>query len=94
MTLLENNGSAFFVATSDFPLLCHKSATTSQIDSNKVSNSKLKLDLFSFIKTDILESTVPPQLPHKRDIISLGHLVSVTKNVQCDIQTHFWRFCF
>ena len=40
------------------PFLRHKSATTCQIDSNKVSNSKLKLDL---CKSEIIESTAPPK---------------------------------
>ena len=30
--------------------ICHKSATTCQVDSNKVSNSKLKLDLCNCVK--------------------------------------------
>ena len=36
------------------PFLCHKSATTDQIDSNKVSNSKLKLDLCNYVITEII----------------------------------------
>ena len=43
------------------PFLCHKSATTCQIDSYKVSNSKLKPDLCSSVKTEMIESTAPPQ---------------------------------
>ena len=43
------------------PFLCHKSATTCQIDLNKVPNSKLKLDLWNCIKTEIIETTAPPQ---------------------------------
>ena len=42
------------------PFLCHRSAATCQIDSNKVSNSKLKPDLCNYVKTDIIESTAPP----------------------------------
>ena len=36
------------------PFLCHKSATTCQIDLNKVSHSKLKLDLCNCVKIDTL----------------------------------------
>ena len=43
------------------PFLCHKSATTFQIDSNKVSNSKLKPDLCNCVKIEIIDSTAPPQ---------------------------------
>ena len=51
------------------PFLCLKSATKGQIDSNKVSNSRLKLDLCSCVKTEITESTAPPQQPYKRGTI-------------------------
>ena len=44
--------------SSKFPLILpcfyHKSATTCQIDSNKVSNSKLKHDLCSCVKSEII----------------------------------------
>ena len=43
------------------PFLCHKSATTSHIDSYEVSNSNLKHDLCNYVKTEIIESTAPPQ---------------------------------
>ena len=43
------------------PFLCHKSATTCQIDSYKVSNSKLKPDLCNCVKIEIIEFTTPPQ---------------------------------
>ena len=42
------------------PFLYHKTAPTSQIDSNKVSNSKLKLDLYNLSKIDIIRSAAPP----------------------------------
>ena len=42
------------------PFPCHKSATTSQIDSNKVSDSKLKLYLCNCVKIEIIEPTAPP----------------------------------
>ena len=36
------------------PFLYHKSVTMCQIDSYKVANSKLKLDLCSSVKTEII----------------------------------------
>ena len=39
----------------------HKSATTCQIDSSKVSNSQLDFDLCNCAKTDIIESKGLPQ---------------------------------
>ena len=51
------------------PFLCHKSATTCQIDSYKVSNSKLKPEQCRFLKDKMTESTAPPQQPHKRNTI-------------------------
>ena len=47
------------------PFLC-QSATTCQIDSYKVSNSKLKVDQCNCVKTEIIENTAPPQYAHKR----------------------------
>ena len=47
------------------PFLFHKSATTCHSDSNKVSNSKLKPDLRNCFKPEVIESTSPPQQPHK-----------------------------
>ena len=49
------------------PFSGYKLATTCQIDPNKVSNSNL---------TVMIESTAPPQQPHKRDTVYLGHLVN------------------
>ena len=43
------------------PFLCHNLATTCQIDSNKVSNSKLKPELCNCVSIEITESTAPPQ---------------------------------
>ena len=51
------------------PFLCHKSAPMFQIESYKVSNSKLKLDLCSCVKSRKIESTAPPQQPQKRSTI-------------------------
>ena len=57
------------------PFPCHKSATTCQIDSNKVSNYKLNPDLCNCVKTEIIDSKAPPQYPQKRGTTFLGHLV-------------------
>ena len=57
------------------PFLCHESATTSQIDSYKVSNSKLKAELCHYLETEMIECATPPQQPHKRDKIFWGHTV-------------------
>ena len=54
------------------PFLCHKSATKCQTDSNEVSNSKSKPDLCNYVKTNKVESTAPPQQPHKRSRMFLG----------------------
>ena len=56
-----------------WPFLCDKSATTCQIDSYKVSNFNLKPDLCSRVKFETIECTAPPQQPHKRGTIFLGH---------------------
>ena len=57
------------------PFRYHKSAITCRIDSNEVSNSKLKAELCSCVKTEMIESTAPPQQPHKRSILFLRHCV-------------------
>ena len=54
------------------PFLYHKSATMCQIDPIKVSSAKLKPDLYNCVKTEITESTAPPQQPRKRGTIILG----------------------
>ena len=59
------------------PFLCHRSAASCQIDSNKVSNSELKPNLYSCVKAKIIESTAPPQQPHKRGTTILRHLVDI-----------------
>ena len=65
--LLENNKSCWFLKQPRIlPFLCHKSATTCHIDSYKVSNSKLKPDLSSCVKTEMIEPTTPPQQPYKQ----------------------------
>ena len=51
------------------PFLYHKSATTCQNDSNKVSNSKLKSDLCNCVAIEIIEPTASPQQQHKRGTI-------------------------
>ena len=52
-----------------FPFLCHESATTSVIHSDKVSNSQFKPVLCETINV-----RAPPQQPHKQHDI-LGHTV-------------------
>ena len=42
------------------PFLPHKSATVCQIDSNKVSTSKLKPELCNCVSFEMIESTAPP----------------------------------
>ena len=59
--------------------LFHKSATIGQMDTYKVSNSKLKPDLCNCVKIKIIESTAPPQQPHKRGTMFLEHLVYSNK---------------
>ena len=49
----------------NLPFLRHKSATTCQIDSSKVSNSQLKLEQCNCVKAEIIESINSPQYPHK-----------------------------
>ena len=46
------------------PFLCHKSATTCQIDSYKVSNSKLTPDLCHCLKHKMIESKAAVQKGH------------------------------
>ena len=55
------------------PFFCDKSATTNQIDSIKVLNSKFKPDLYNCVKTEKTESMAPPQEPYKRGTIFVGH---------------------
>ena len=51
----------FLKLTPILPFLCHKSGTMCQIDSYKVSNSKLKLDLCNCGKIEMIESKAPSQ---------------------------------
>ena len=69
--LLQNNRSAVFETTIRIRLsfVCHKSATTLQIDSYKVLNSKLRTDLCNCVKTEVIKSTAAPQQPNKRGTI-------------------------
>ena len=57
------------------PFFCHKSVTTCQIDSYKVSNYTLKPNLCSCVKTEMSESTAHPQQPFKRGTNFFGHCV-------------------
>ena len=61
------------------PFLFHKSATTCQVDSCKVSNSKLKLDLCNRLKTEIIETMAPPHQPHKRGTIFWDTLLCMSQ---------------
>ena len=63
------------------PLLYHKSVTTCQIDSYKVSNSMLQLGLCNCVITEIVESTAPPQQQHKRAQLFSDHAQEETYNV-------------
>ena len=69
LVLLGNNRSAVFEATTYLPVLCHKLATTCQIDSSMVANLKLKPELCNCANTKIIESTAPPQQQYNRDTI-------------------------
>ena len=60
------------------PFFCHKSETTCQIDLYEVSNFKLKPELCSCEKTEMIESAAPPQQPHKRGTIFWGHPVDAS----------------
>ena len=71
------------------PFPYHKSATTCQFDSNKVSSSKLKSDLCNGVKTEILESTAPPQQLQKRGSI-FGHSVEILKPQQKALLFELW----
>ena len=61
--------------------LCHKSVTTCQIDSSKVSKFKLKLDVCNCVKVKVIESTAPTQQPYKRGTIILGHPVLLFRHL-------------
>ena len=45
-----------------WPFFRYKSAAARQIDSNKLSNSKLKLDLWNRVKSEKSESRAPPSI--------------------------------
>ena len=92
--LLENNRSAVLKQPLILPVLYHKSATTCQIDSNKVSNSKLKHDLCNCAKTEITESMAPPHQLHKRGTTFLGHPVNSNIFVARVSYLERWGFYF
>ena len=54
------------------PFLCHKSATTCQIESCKVSHSKLKPDLCSCVKAEITERMAQYRSSHTNGTQFLG----------------------
>ena len=66
--------------------LYHKSATTCQIDSYKVSNSKLKSDLCNYVEIEVIDFIAPPQQPHK-----LAHFfwMPCTSKVICVVLSKF-----
>ena len=85
------------------PFLCHKSATTCQIDSYKISNRKLKRDLCNCVKTDIIVSKAPPQFPYKRSTILSGHpekcksslaIIWLQESLTCSSVCLFINLCF
>ena len=51
------------------PFLCHESASTCQIEANKVANSKLEPELWNCAKGEVIETTAPQQEPLKRSTI-------------------------
>ena len=65
------------------PLICLFSAINQQprviLTQRRSQTLKLKLDLCNWVKTEITESAAPPQLPHKRGTITLGHPVICCK---------------
>ena len=65
------------------PFLCHKSATTCQIDSYKVSNSKLKPYLCNCVTAEMIESTASPQQPHKQGDNFLRYPVDKINKLIC-----------
>ena len=73
------------------PFLCHKSATTCQIDSYKVSTSKLKPDLRNCARAEIIESMAPPQQRHKRAQFFWDTLCDL-KNSNCPLLNVFSFF--
>ena len=75
------------------PFLYHKSATKCQIDSYKVSNSTLKPDLCKFAKTEMIESTAPPQQQNKRGTVLLGHILYYSKRLikHNNSHTHYFK---
>ena len=60
------------------PFHCYKSATTCQIDSDKVSDS----DQCNYLKTEIIGSAGAPQSSHKRGTIILDTLLLMMENHQ------------
>ena len=71
------------------PVLCHKSATTCQVDSHKVSNSKVKNNLCKNMKPMLMnlrlfhsshtnESQFSWHSPHKNDILVYLHLIDTS----------------
>ena len=75
------------------PFYCYKSVTTRQIDSNKVSNSKLKPGLCNYAKSGITEPMTPPQQPHKRGTIIFGHPIESAKYSVKELKSYHIYHC-
>ena len=73
------------------PFLRHKSATACQIDSNKVSYSKLKPDLCNCLEIELIESIAPPQQPHKRGTIFFGTACTANSMIKRTMLQGEWK---
>ena len=73
LTLFQNDRSAVFEAITFLTLVCHKSAITYLIGSNKVSNSKLRHNLCKCSNNRKMEVAVLAQQPRKWGAIFWGH---------------------
>ena len=72
LTLLEDNRSAVFEATTNFAISLPISARTCQMAQTRYQTCKLKPDLCNCVKTEIFEYTAPSQQPYKRGKSVLG----------------------
>ena len=73
--------------------LCHRSATTCQFDLNMVSYTKLQLDLCNCVKAEIIESTAPPQQPHKLCTIFFIHSMKISFERFYRAELNFCKGC-
>ena len=87
--MLENNRSAIFEATIHFACYCIMSTTIGNIESNNVSNCKLKPDLCNCVKNEAIISTASPQYAVKVQNVEDLHIIfDDTKDVR------IWFCCF